>query len=61
MEQKDKKLTTIVRGYPVSCGFTEKPQKELSGKIRGILLDAFLAQNSGVSRAIQTVAGSRCS
>lgn len=61
MEQKDKKLTTIVRGYPVSFGFTEEPQKELSGKIRGILLDNFspLAQMKASGAKIKMTAKGR--
>ena len=46
MEQKDKKLTTIVRGYPVSFGFTEEPQKELSGKMPFLLKIAACPEQS---------------
>lgn len=55
MEQKNKQLTTIVNGHPVSFSFSNEPKKDLSGKIRGILLDSFIAQNKGFIRNTNAV------
>lgn len=55
MEQKNKQLTTIVNGYHVSFSFSDEPKKDLSGKIRGILLDSFIAQNKGITRTSNAV------
>ena len=48
LDNKDKKLSTIVNGYQVTLSFTDEPQKEMAGKIRGILLDSYIVQNKGV-------------
>lgn len=48
MENRDKKISAMVNGYQVTFGFTNEPKKDLEGKIRGILLDSFIAQNKGL-------------
>lgn len=48
MDNKDKKLSAMVNGYQVTFSFSDEPKKDLAGKIRGILLDSFIAQNKGL-------------